>query len=319
MRELCDSLHLPGVGVDEAVERLVAAQATGLVLPSRGKFVTVAVIDDHQRALLGANRGVLVQYQFAAEHGMAARLYDGPREVTRLGREFASERPPRFDAEPWISRGLLTRSGATALERALAQPWPDPEQRHWVATALGLHDVDWLRGDDLFTHRQRLLERFPRATFIQDGKRGTWVPDPAAQEVILCALSQKRLQMLEDEPGLVEDLLDARHDQDIPGLVDLGSRGGELAAVLSAGEGAFGDALAGKKGRALAGTAARVLSAGEVRRLSKALQTIDAAWLETRCQVIGRAAAPLVDALAEVQRLYAGAAARGDAMLIAVA
>ena len=318
MSELCDSLHLQGATEDAAVQLLVSAKATGLVLPRRGKFTAVIVPDVHQRAVLGASRGLVIHYQFADEHGLAVRLYKDGREATKLGCDFESGRPPKFDAEPWVGHGVLTKSGANALGQALARPWPDRDQRHWVATALGLGDVEWLRGDDLFSHRQRLLERFPRARYVEEGAVGTWVPDPGAQEVVLCALSQKRLQMLEDEPGLVDDLLDARHDQKIPGLLDLGSTGGELAALVSAGETAFADALAGQKGRALAGTAARVLGAGDVRKLSKALASVDNAWVEARCKVIGRAPAPLVEAFTAVKQLYADAAARGDAMLIAV-
>lgn len=136
--------------------------------------------------------------------------------------------------------------------------------------------------------------------------------------LVLCAMSKKRLELLESEPELVDDLLDARHEQAVPGLLDLGRKGGSLVKLLSTGTTELGDALLGRTGVDVDGQAARVIRAGEVKRLSTALSAVHPRWIQERVDAIGTAGRGLAEAFAQVQKLYAEAATRDDAMLIVI-
>jgi hypothetical protein len=50
---------------------------------------------------------------------------------------------------------------------------------------------------------------------------------------ILITLSTKRLAQLEEDPETLEDVLDARHEQPIPGLLDIGKAWDALDVMLS--------------------------------------------------------------------------------------
>jgi hypothetical protein len=142
-----------------------------------------------------------------------------------------------------------------------------------------------------------------------------------AQEAILvlCALSRKRLEMIEEDPAVVDELLEARFEQEIRGLVDLGPRGGVLAKVLSTGAPELLDALLARTGRERPGMAGKLLAASDVKRIAKALANVDAAWIDERCKTVGGdKARGLHDAFRQLQTLYVDAAARDDAMLVVI-
>ena len=69
-------------------------------------------------------------------------------------------------------------------------------------------------------------------------------------EAVLCALSPKRLAMIEEDPSVLKELLEARFDEDsIPGLLDLGKTWHALDVML--GDGAdpvLGDAIVARTG-----------------------------------------------------------------------
>jgi hypothetical protein len=50
---------------------------------------------------------------------------------------------------------------------------------------------------------------------------------------LLCTLSAKRLAMMEDDPGVLSELIEARHEQAIRGLLDLGKAWDALDILLS--------------------------------------------------------------------------------------
>ncbi len=67
---------------------------------------------------------------------------------------------------------------------------------------------------------------------------------------ILCALSDKRRAMLEDDPELFSAVLSARHEEQVPGLLDLDRSWHALDVLLGEGEDAvLGDAVLGRRGR----------------------------------------------------------------------
>ena len=143
-----------------------------------------------------------------------------------------------------------------------------------------------------------------------------------AQEAILvlCALSRKRLEMIEEDPAVVDELLEARFEQEIRGLVDLGPRGGVLAKVLSTGGvPELLDALLARSGKERPGMAGKLLAATDVKKIAKALASVDHAWIDARCKEVGGdKARGLLDAFRELQTLYVDAAARDDAMLVVI-
>jgi len=68
---------------------------------------------------------------------------------------------------------------------------------------------------------------------------------------ILISLSPKRLALLESEPEMLEDVIEARHEEPIPGLLDLGTAWETLDMLLS-GRGRdelLGDVLLARTGK----------------------------------------------------------------------
>jgi hypothetical protein len=136
--------------------------------------------------------------------------------------------------------------------------------------------------------------------------------------LVLCALSKKRLELLESEPTLVDDLLDARHEQAVPGLLDLGRKGANLVKLLLTGTPELADSLLARSGTDVEDLPARVLRASEVKRIAGALKAVHPRWIQERCDAIGPAGVGLPEAFASVQKLYVDAAARDDSMLVVI-
>lgn len=95
-------------------------------------------------------------------------------------------------------------------------------------------------------------------------------------DAILCSLSAKRLAMIEEDPEVVQDLLDARHESEIPGLLDLGNTWHALDVLLGEGKNAvLGDAVLLRTGNRLPGAAkARLLQPARVAEVAKALAAL---------------------------------------------
>ena len=94
-------------------------------------------------------------------------------------------------------------------------------------------------------------------------------------DAILCSLSAKRLAMIEEDPEVVADLVDAR-DDDIPGLLDLGNTWHALDVLLGEGKNALlGDAVLARTGTKLAGgSKAKLLAPARVAEIAKALSAL---------------------------------------------
>lgn len=136
---------------------------------------------------------------------------------------------------------------------------------------------------------------------------------------MLCALSKKRLEMIDEDPTVVDELLDARHEQEIRGLVDFGPRGATLAKVLSTGSPDLLDALIARSGKERPGMSGKLLAPPDVKRIANALSGVDATWVKERCEAVGGAASRgLHDAFKKLQILYTEAASREDAMLVVI-
>ena len=95
-------------------------------------------------------------------------------------------------------------------------------------------------------------------------------------DAILCSLSPKRLAMIEEDPEVVIDLVDARHESEIPGLLDLGNTWHALDVILGEGKNALlGDAVLARTGEKLPGSAkAKLLPPARVAEIAKALAAL---------------------------------------------
>ncbi len=95
-------------------------------------------------------------------------------------------------------------------------------------------------------------------------------------DAILCSLSPKRLAMIQEDPEVVTDLVDARHESEIPGLLDLGNTWHALDVLLGEGKNALlGDAVLARSGEKLPGAAkAKLLPPARVVEISKALAAL---------------------------------------------
>ena len=95
-------------------------------------------------------------------------------------------------------------------------------------------------------------------------------------DALLCSLSPKRLAMIEEDPEVLGELVEARHDGEIPGLLDLGNTWHALDILLGDGkDDVLADALVARNGKKLKAEAAhgnaRMIGAARVAEIAKAL------------------------------------------------
>ncbi len=140
---------------------------------------------------------------------------------------------------------------------------------------------------------------------------------------ILIALSSKRLALLESEPDTLEDVVEARHEDAIPGLLDLKTFWETLDMIMS-GRGrdeVLGDALLARSGKNLsvdnAFEQARVLSPQRVAEVAAKLAELSTATFKERAQQLGKAKDmdQLLALYKQIQALYAEAAKSKQSML----
>lgn len=95
-------------------------------------------------------------------------------------------------------------------------------------------------------------------------------------DAILVSLSPKRLAMLEEDPEVLQDLIEARLESEIPGLLDLGNTWHALDVLLGEGKNAvLGDAVLIRTGEKLPGTLkAKLMPPARVAEVSKALAAL---------------------------------------------
>lgn len=140
---------------------------------------------------------------------------------------------------------------------------------------------------------------------------------------ILIALSSKRLALLESEPDTLEDVVEARHEDAIPGLLDLKTHWEALDTIMS-GRGrdeVLGDALLARSGKDLsvdnAFEQARVLSPQRVAEIAAKLGALPVATFRDRAQQLAKPKEiePLVALYAQIVALYTDAAKAKQSML----
>ena len=171
---------------------------------------------------------------------------------------------------------------------------------------------------------------------------------------VLCTLSPGRLAKIEATPDIIQELLEARHDTEIPGLLDLGKTWDALRIVIEGNkaEGPIADAIVARSGKQmgpkLAYGRARLLDAKRVREVAAALEALPDGLVDKRYAALGarevhggwgketsvpddpkyvrerakegqiREKKELSEMLTKVRALYRDAAASGHAMLSAI-
>ena len=120
----------------------------------------------------------------------------------------------------------------------------------------------------------------------------------ATPHAILIALSPKRQTLLESEPETLEDVVEARHDEPIPGLLDLQTHWEAFDTLLS-GRGRdeiLGDALLARTGKRFnAGDAfeqAKLLSPQRVAEVSAKLSAFPKDTILERFKQLAEAKSP---------------------------
>jgi hypothetical protein len=112
---------------------------------------------------------------------------------------------------------------------------------------------------------------------------------------VMITLSPKRLAQLEGDPETLEDVLEARHDTEIPGLLDLGVTWDALDVMLSdrGKDPVLGDAILGRTGRKLEVegdfSSARVIEAKRVAEIAKKLETLPPSVVKDKYPVLAAA------------------------------
>ena len=95
---------------------------------------------------------------------------------------------------------------------------------------------------------------------------------------ILLTMSPKRLAQCQEDPDTLADVVDARHETEIPGLLDLGTAWNALDALLSDGgkDGLLGDAVLARTGEPFDSDfrSARLLVPSRVAEIAKKLETL---------------------------------------------
>jgi hypothetical protein len=140
---------------------------------------------------------------------------------------------------------------------------------------------------------------------------------------ILIALSSKRLALLESEPETLEDVIEARHEDAIPGLLDLKTYWETLDMIMS-GRGRdeiLGDVLLARSGKNLsvdnAFESARVLSPQRVAEVAAKLTELTLPTFKERVQALGKSKDmdQLLALYKQIVALYEGAAKSKQSML----
>jgi len=103
---------------------------------------------------------------------------------------------------------------------------------------------------------------------------------------ILITMSSKRLAQCQEDPDTLADVIEARHETEIPGLLDLGTAWNALDALLSEGgkDTILGDAVLARSGEPFDSDfkSSRLLTPTRVGEIAKKLEGLKAGALVAR-------------------------------------
>lgn len=136
---------------------------------------------------------------------------------------------------------------------------------------------------------------------------------------ILITMSQKRLAQIQEDPDTLADVIEARHETPIPGLLDLGTAWTQLDALLSeAGKDAvLGDAVLARTGEPFDSDfkSARLLPAPRVAEIARRLEAMKAATVLGRHDGDAEEREALGVLIKQLVSLYSGAAKAKHSLL----
>lgn len=109
----------------------------------------------------------------------------------------------------------------------------------------------------------------------------------------MITLSPKRLAVLEEDPETLIDVIEARDEQQIPGLLDLGNAWDALDVMLSdrGKDALLGDAVLARSGRKFGDGTARVLGPARVTEIAKRLDALAPTHVDERYPALAAAKA----------------------------
>jgi hypothetical protein len=136
---------------------------------------------------------------------------------------------------------------------------------------------------------------------------------------ILITMSPKRLAQIQEDPDTLADVIDARHETEIPGLLDLGSAWNALDVLLSDGgkDSVLGDAVLARSGEPFDSDfrSARLLVPGRVAEIAKKLESMKPASILGRHDGDAEEREALEVLLKRVIALYSAAAKAKHSLL----
>lgn len=118
MGEVSESLHLRSENPKDAVALLKRAEVAGFVFPPRNGWVSIAcTLSSEDRFMLEQeNKGLLLFYEYSADHGCWVNLHEGKKRIARISAPFAPGQPaPVFDRTVFEKLELVVPAGAAAI------------------------------------------------------------------------------------------------------------------------------------------------------------------------------------------------------------
>lgn len=164
MSEFSNSLHLVATDQQDGVDLLRASEISGWVFPPTNGWVTIVVDEDMlipaPPDVVAANRGLLLDYLNAVDHGWMFRLFRGPAQLQ--GYECSWEDAVEANTDGLDLPGLVeTLSVATGRDLDAAYlrtllfverfddilpDYPGGNPGHEFAATVGLTHFEWLSG-----------------------------------------------------------------------------------------------------------------------------------------------------------------------------
>ena len=136
---------------------------------------------------------------------------------------------------------------------------------------------------------------------------------------ILITMSPKRLAQIQEDPETLADVIEARHETEIPGLLDLGTAWNALDVLLSDGgkDALLGDAILARSGEPFDSDfrSARLLVPTRVAEVAKKLETLKPATVLGRHDGDAEEREALEVLLKRVIALYTAAAKSKHSLL----
>lgn len=136
---------------------------------------------------------------------------------------------------------------------------------------------------------------------------------------LLITMSSKRLALIQEDPDALNDVVEARHDQEIPGLLDLGTAWNALDALLSEGgkDTILGDAVLARSGEPFDTDfkSARLLVPTRVAEIAKTIGALKIKALVAKHDGDAEEREALELLIKQIAALYTGAAKQQHSIL----